>query len=127
MTAERCCPRQGRQLSVTLETWRDGQVIDVVAAMDEIAARISARTLFTAHLSPEQSAELLDSITAVVEGIFLRTVMPPALQRAPLSANRRFDRALSRLDGLTYEIIDGYRHDGVDHGDMLSMLLVLQR
>ena len=113
----------GRQLSVTLETWRDRQVIDVVAAMDEIAARISARTLFTANLSPEQSAELLDSITAVVEGIFLRTVMPPALQRAPLSANRRFDRALSRLDGLTYEIIDGYRRDGVDHGDMLSMLL----
>ena len=112
-----------RQLSATLEIWRDGQMIDVVAAMDEITARVSARTLFTATLSSEQSAGFLRNLTAVVEGIFLRMVMPPGLARAPIPVNRRFNRALSRLDALTYEIINTYRHDGVDHGDLLSMML----
>lgn len=112
-----------RQLSVTLQTWRDGQVIDVVAAMNEIIARVSARTLFTVSLSAEQFTGFLRNITAMLEGIFLRMIMPPGLARAPIPANRRFDRALSGLDALTYEIINTYRHDGVDHGDLLSMLL----
>jgi pentalenene oxygenase len=111
-----------RQLGEALTMWRDGQVIDVVAVMDEITARASARTLFTASLSPQQSAELLRCLTAVVDGVFLRMVIPELVW--PLfPAIRRFNHALPRLDALTYEIIDAHRHDGVDHSDMLSILL----
>ncbi|MGH3765686.1 MAG: cytochrome P450 [Pseudonocardiaceae bacterium] len=113
----------GRQVSAALENWHDGQVLDVVAAMDEITARVSARTLFTVDLSPGQSADLLSSFTAVLEGMFLRMVMPTALTRLPLAVNRRFDQALSKVDALTHQIIEAYRRDGVDHGDLLSMLL----
>ncbi|MBV9141694.1 MAG: cytochrome P450 [Pseudonocardiales bacterium] len=112
-----------RQLDTVLGTWRDGQVIDVLAAMDEITTRVSARTLFTTHLSPQQSADLLHSLTALLEGAFLRMIMPTWLARAPLAVNRRFNRALSTADALTYGIINAYRHDGVDHGDLLSMML----
>ncbi len=112
-----------RQVSAALETWHDGQVIDVVAAMDEITARVSARTMFSADLSSGQSTNLLGGFTAVLEGMFLRLVMPAGLTRLPLAANRRFDHALARVDALTYEIIEAYRRDGVDRGDLLSMLL----
>ncbi len=112
-----------RQVSAALETWQDGQVIDVVAAMDEITARVSARTLFNVDLSPAQSTDLLDSFSAVLEGMFLRMVMPAGLARVPLAVNRRFDQALSRVNALTYEIIETYRRDGGDRGDLLSMLL----
>jgi cytochrome P450 len=112
-----------RQLDAVLGTWHDGQVIDVLAAMDEITTRITLRTLFTTTLSPQQSADLLHSLTAIVEGVFPRIIMPTWWARAPLAVNRRFDRALSTVDTLTYEIINAYRHDGIDHGDLLSMML----
>lgn len=112
-----------QQLEAALETWRDGQVIDVLAAMDEITGAVSARTLFATNLSPEQSTDLRRSFTTVLEGTFLRMIMPRGLARAPIPANRRFERALARVDALTYEIVDAYRRDGVDHGDLLSMLL----
>jgi cytochrome P450 len=112
-----------RQLDVTLATWRDGQVIDVVAAMNEITTRITARTMFTTHLSPRQSADLRHSLTALLEGVFLRMVMPEWLTRAPLAVNRRFDQAVSTVDSLTSEIINAYRTDGIDHGDLLSTVL----
>ncbi|MGH3697379.1 MAG: cytochrome P450 [Pseudonocardiaceae bacterium] len=112
-----------RQVSAALENWQDGQVIDVVAAMDEITARVSARTLFSADLSSGQSTDLLGGFTAVLDGMFLRLVMPAGLARVPSATNRRFDQALSRVDALTYEIIRAYRRDGIDRGDLLSMLL----
>jgi pentalenene oxygenase len=43
--------------------------------------------------------------------------------RVPLAVNRRFTRALSIVDMHTYEIISAYRREGVDHGDLLSMML----
>jgi cytochrome P450 len=110
-------------LDAALGTWHDEQVIDVFAAMNEITTRVSARTLFTTSPSPQQSADLLHSLSAIVQGIALRSVMPAWLARIPLAVNRRFDRALSTMDTLTYEIINAYRHGGVDHGDLLSMML----
>ncbi len=77
---------------------------------------------FTANLSAEQSADFLHCLTVVVQGIFLRMVLP-GWCRGLIPALRRFDRVLSRLDVLTYELIEAYRCDGVDYGDLLSMML----
>jgi cytochrome P450 len=112
-----------RELDAVLGTWRDGQVIDVLAAMDEITNRISTRTLFAANLSPQQTANLLHNFTSLVEGGFLRAAMPAWFARVPLAVNRRFDQALSTVNTLTYEVINTYRRDGVDHGDLLSMMV----
>lgn len=112
-----------RQLDAVLVTWQDGQAIDVLAAMDEITTMISARTLFSAALSLEQFTEFLRNLTVIVEGMFLRMLMPAWLTRAPLSINRRFTRALSTVDALTYQIITTYRREGIDHGDLLSTML----
>jgi cytochrome P450 len=112
-----------RQLDAALATWRDGQVIDVLAAMDEITTRVTARTLFTTHLSPQQATDLRHSLTTIVTGAFPRMITPAWLRRVPLAINRRFDRALSTMHSLTYEIINAYRRDGVDHRDLLSMML----
>ena len=112
-----------RQIDAELATWRDGQVIDVLAAMNEITTRVTARALFTTALSPQQSTDFLRSITVIGEGIFLRMIMPAWFRRLPLPVNRRFNRALSIVDLHTYEIISAYRREGVDHGDLLSMMM----
>jgi cytochrome P450 len=112
-----------RQLDAALATWRDGQVIDVLAAMDEITTRVTARALFTTPLAPQQSTDLLHSLTTLLEGFFLRMIMPAWLRRVPLAVNRRFDQASLTIHSITYEIINAYRREGVDHGDLLSMML----
>ena len=113
-----------RQLDVALAScWHDGQVIDVLAAMNEITTRVTARALFTTHFSPQQSTDFLHSLTVILEGISLRMIMPAWLRRVPLVVNRRFEQASSTMDTLTYEIINAYRCEGVDHGDLLSMML----
>ncbi len=115
-----------RQIDAVLATWRDGQVIDVLAEMNEITTRVTARALFTTALSPQQSTDFLRSITVIGEGIFLRMIMPAWFRRLPLPVNRRFTRALSIVDLRTYEIISAYRREGVDHGDLLSMMMAAQ-
>src|SRR5918999_28116 len=112
-----------RQLDAALATWRDGQVIDVLSAMNELTTRVTARALFTTPLSPQQSTEFLHSLSALVEGTFLKTIMPAWLRRGPPPANPPFHPAVSTTDDLTYEIINAYRRSGVDHGDLLSMML----
>jgi cytochrome P450 len=48
------------------------------------------------------------------------------LEKLPLPATRRFERARARLDAVIYRIIEARRRDGQDHGDLLSMLMAAQ-
>jgi len=63
-------------------------------------------------------------LTTIV-GLFPRFSLPFArlLQLLPLPSNRRFARALARLDGTIYQLIAERRRSGEDRGDLLSTLL----
>ena len=46
--------------------------------------------------------------------------------RLPTPGNRRFHRAVERLDEIVFNIINERRRGGEDRGDLLSMLLMAQ-
>ena len=48
------------------------------------------------------------------------------LQKLPLPATRRFERARASLDKVIYDLISERRRSGRDEGDLLSMLLLAQ-
>jgi cytochrome P450 len=50
----------------------------------------------------------------------------PVLRRLPLPINRRFDRAMKRLDDIMLSLIARRRERGGGHSDLLSMLLRAQ-
>jgi cytochrome P450 len=51
-------------------------------------------------------------------------MMPVELfERIPTPANRRFDSALHRMITVVESVISAYRREGVDHGDLLSMMV----
>jgi len=105
-------------------TWREGQVIDVHAAMMDLAREVVATTLLSSEVG--RAAEDLGAALEVVMARYSdwRYALFPGLARvAALPDNRRFAAARARLVAVVDGIIDERRRSGTDRGDLLSMLL----
>jgi cytochrome P450 len=107
----------------TISTWREGQVIDLHAAMMDLAREVVATTLFSSEVgrAAEHVGATLDVLMARYSD--WRYAALPVLARLPLAENRRFDAARGRLFELVEVIIAERRRSGEDRGDLLSMLL----
>jgi cytochrome P450 len=108
-------------------SWRDGEVRDVHKDMMRLTLAIVAQTLFGADVGDyaEDVGKALEAVLAVVADpveLFL-----PLLKRLPTPQRRRFDRAVTRLDGIIYRVIEERRRAGAaETVDLLSMLLHAQ-
>ena len=106
-----------------LEGWRDGEVRDVHREMMRLTLQIVAKTLLDADIAREAEGvgealgEIMDYFSDQGSGSFLR-LLPESVP-----ANLRYRRAVRRLDGIIYSIIEERRRSGEDTGDLLSMLL----
>ena len=108
----------------TAERWQDGAEIDVAAEMTQLTLTIVGDTLFGTDVESD-ARSVRQALTDVFE-IFPITMSPlaPLLERLPLPAVRRYERARATLDRLIYRIIEERRRDLSDRGDLLSMLLL---
>lgn len=111
------------QIVAVTGAWCEGQSIDVLAEMKTITIRTVAATLVGSALSPATLTELFDDFTAVAAGAYRRMLLPPPLKKLPTPGNRRYVRARARLRRTVATIIADYRNSGIDHGDLLSILL----
>jgi cytochrome P450 len=108
-----------------LEDWRDSEVRDVHREMMRLTLEIVAKTLLDADIAGEAEgigdamAEIMDYFSDQGSGSFLR-LLP---KRFPTPGNLGYRRAVRRLDGIIYSIIEERRRSGADTGDLLSMLL----
>jgi cytochrome P450 len=113
----------GEQIADVISDWRDGQVLDVYASMQDITTRITARTLFASPASGAVVDDARDALNEIVAGAGRRMLLPPSLAKLPTPGKRRYDRARTRIRELTDALIADYRGAGVDHHDLMSMLL----
>jgi len=112
------------QITAATQPWHDGQVLDVLAVMNGLTTAIATRTLFTAQIDESTLIEIQQCARDFSAGIARRVVMPfELLDKVPTPGNRRFDRARNRLRHHTGQLIANHRRAGIDHGDLLSMLL----
>jgi cytochrome P450 len=105
------------------EAWRDGGSVDMHEEMMRTTLRIVAKTLFDADVASE--VEEIGRAMDVTVRMFTRTTMPfgNLLNRLPLPSNFRFYRAYGRLMVTIDRFIAERRASGIDHGDLLSMLM----
>ncbi|HKQ78576.1 MAG TPA: cytochrome P450 [Blastocatellia bacterium] len=103
--------------------WRAGETRDVSREMMRLTLAIAGKTLFDADVESEAD-EIGEALTTTFE-LFNSMTLPFAqwLERLPLPATRRFQKARGRLDATIYRIIDERRKSGEDRGDLLSMLI----
>lgn len=112
------------QIAAVTEPWHDGQVIDVLAVMNTLTTAIATRNLFAAEVDWSTLTEIQQCSKDISGGVARRVVMPgELLDKIPTRGNRRFDRALNRMKQHIDQLIVNYRRVGIDHGDLLSMLL----
>ncbi len=104
--------------------WRDGQEVDVSAAMMTVTTGVVGRVLFSDALDPGRAAEVRDCLTTVVRGLFVRTVVPvDAFFRLPTPGHRRYTRAVARLRAIVDEVVTRRRLAGEARDDVLGTLL----
>jgi cytochrome P450 len=108
------------------EGWREEEGLDLAREMTRLTLAIAGKTLFDADVEAEAD-EIGAALTEAIE-LFNTITLPfsELLERLPLPANRRFQRARARLDATIYRMIEEHRRAGADNGDLLSMLLLAQ-
>lgn len=98
--------------------------IDVAPEMTRLTLGVVGRTLFDADVE-DDSADIGRALTDALRA-FASPARPfPALvERLPLPRSVRFRRARRRLDSVVARLVAERRAAGLDHGDLLSMLLL---
>jgi cytochrome P450 len=107
--------------------WQDGEVRDVHKDMMRLTLGIVAQTLFGAEVGDhaEVVGEALEAVLSVVADPLPMFI--PLLNRLPTPQRKRFDRAVIKLDGIIYGVIEERRKAGAAPADdLLSMLLHAQ-
>jgi pentalenene oxygenase len=115
------------QIAAVLDTWHNGQVIDVQVEMQKITIAVMLSTMFGTAMNHETTSEVMDDLTAVVSGTYLRMFLPGPLGKLPLPMNRQFHRANNRLRRAVASVIANRIQENasdVEHHDLLNMLLV---
>ncbi|OPC77375.1 hypothetical protein B4N89_43460 [Embleya scabrispora] len=115
------------EVSTMLDGWTANRELDVLVTVNEFAASLATRTLFAAELDDATFEELRLCMHTVMTGMMRRMLLPWSfLNRLPTPANRRFAQARARLRRYVVQLTADYRRAGVDHGDLLSILLAVR-
>jgi cytochrome P450 len=106
-----------------IAAWQTDQPFDVLFEMTQLALKIVTRTLFSADMG-DSAARISPLVTVLLEAANNRISMFTTLHDLLLRMNNRRERAaLREIDALLGRIIAERRAEGVDRGDLLSMLL----
>jgi cytochrome P450 len=112
-----------RYAEAAADTWKEGETIDVAAAMMKLTLAIAGKTMFNADLEGE-AVELGGALTVAnryaIEQISAFLPLPIGW---PTPRNLRARKAIARLNATVYRVIAERRASGADPGDVLSMLL----
>lgn len=112
------------QIEAVADSWSPDRRIRLDREMAELTLAVTAKALFRAELGAAAVEEVRRSIGPILNGVVKRAMIPGDwFGRLPTPGNRRFDAALRGLVSIVDVVIDAYRAEGVDHGDLLSMLV----
>jgi cytochrome P450 len=104
--------------------WRPGEVRVVDEDAQSLAVTVVGRALFSTAMGERVVEEVRRSVFVVIKQGMVRALSPGFVEKLPVPGNRRFDEAIARMRAVVLEVIANWRAEGVDHGDLLSTLLL---
>ena len=113
--------RASREL---VEGWRPAEVRRIEQDMQGLAVTIVGESLFSTEIGKRAIDEARRSVFLIVKNGTVRALAPGFFEKLPIPANREFDAAIARMSAIVREVIVGWRADGADQGDVLSMLML---
>jgi len=105
-------------------SWKPGEVREINEDMQALAVTIVGEALFGTELGSSAIEEARRSIPVVIRQGMIRALSPEPVGRLMVRGNRRFDQAVTRMRSVVQGLIEDWRADGRDRGDLLSMLLL---
>jgi cytochrome P450 len=106
--------------------WHDGATLDVSHEMMRLTLAVVAETLLGADLESEAS-EVGAVLRATMESLSTRILpLGTVLEKLPLPGIRRMKACRAKLDEIVYRLINERRASGMEHDDLLQMLLIAQ-
>ncbi|MDB4974719.1 MAG: cytochrome [Myxococcaceae bacterium] len=100
--------------------------VDLAEEMMQLTFEIVGKTLFNADVRGD-AKDVGEAVTTALESFtaqfYSRVPLPPSV---PTPTNLRYRSAIRRLDDVVYRLIRERRAQGIDQGDLLSMLLLAQ-
>jgi cytochrome P450 len=106
-----------------MSRWKDGISIDMKDEMIKLSIAIAGKTLFNADIEKEapEIMRALDTATS----LFGRISLPFSewLLKVPVPGTIRFKKAKAQLDEVVQRMINERRHNKMDNGDLVSLLL----
>ncbi|SED66382.1 Cytochrome P450 [Amycolatopsis tolypomycina] len=106
------------------DSWRAGEVRKIDEDMQSLAVTIVGEALFSTELGKAAITEARRSIYVIIQQGMIRALSPKFVEKLPVPGNRRFDEAITRMQGIVIEVIRDWRRAGTDRGDLLSTLLL---
>ena len=106
------------------ERWRPGEVRRIEEDMQGLAVTIVGEALFSTEIGKRAIDEARRSVFVIIKNGVVRALSPGFVEKLPIPANREFDAAIARMGAIVREVIVGWRADGSDQGDVLSMLML---
>ncbi|GAB2712930.1 cytochrome P450 [Nocardia thraciensis] len=106
-----------------IDTWHDGQILNVFDETAAISSRILAVTMFSDTLTSTVRRQAIDDVAATIAGLYRRMLTPPSLDWLPTPGNHRYRRANARLHRTMSNLIADRRNSDVYREDLLSALL----
>jgi cytochrome P450 len=108
------------------ERWSEGLVVDVFDLLAETTMGVMVEVLFGPSVEQPEGRELRAALAAAVGALeHLPLPVMPGVERLPLPANRRFEKARLRLDSLLLGLVAERRagNPAADDGDLLTSLV----
>ncbi|HYQ64422.1 cytochrome P450 [Actinophytocola sp.] len=106
------------------ESWKPGEIREINEDMQALAVTIVGEALFGTELGRSAIEEARRSIPVVIRHGMIRALSPEPVGRLLVRGNHRFDQAVSRMRAVVHDLIAGWRVEGRDRGDLLSLLLL---
>src|SRR5438445_5781 len=106
-----------------LRTWQAGETRDIHAEFMRLALGIVAKTLLNADAAGEADRVAAALELLLEDFIYRWRTLLPVPKWLPTPNNLRCRRARQSLEAIIHKYIKQARDGGVDHGDLLSMLL----
>src|SRR6202046_3065619 len=108
-----------------ISAWPDGGTLAFDREIRSITLTVLARTLLSSDIGADAIDEIERLLRVLLSELVARGISAnvAGLGWVPTRSNRRFSAANRRLRALLIDVIDGYRRDGADHGDLISILM----
>ncbi|MFJ2811902.1 cytochrome P450 [Streptomyces sp. NPDC087294] len=105
-------------------SWSEGDEIDLYQQMHRLTTLVISRTLISAEVAGPAAASIAESVPDIMSGVYWRMVVPGRwFPKLPIPVNRRYEEVDARVRKVVNEVVDTYRADGVDRGDLMSMVV----